>query len=298
MNDEGGHLDGCVSEHQRWTNLSVVLDRPYIDWMDYKEIKTKKLKKGYNFKEAAIQAFNERQVGLAHFSILQYYILHGHEAVGKKMGEPLVIILHAFRQADGDGILLYLYRLLEIGWPSLKKMAAMELSDLKTELYRFHLPQYNITLILSRGKADKNPALSAYTHFKKSKVFAKADLILSFSVHVGLNPQWGPGTLVVPNKWFPIDVETMTVDRFRAYAGGNHLCSVLDDIVHLSQSQPKVIQRLKKYYHSQNPSKADQTVVALKRSHFKMARIFLELGGFIFTPTNAPKKYFQINFKA
>lgn len=295
MNDEGGRIRECVSAGQLWTNLSVVLDRPYVDWIDYAEIKQKKIEQGYTFKEAAIGEFNERQVGLAYLMLMRYYITRGHDLVGKKPTEPLLIILHAFRQADGDGVLRHLEHLLEVGWPKLVKKACGGSTDLKTEVFRRRLPQHNATLIFSRWKADKDPHKSAYGHFRRSKTFGQADLILTFSVHVGLHPEWGPGTLVVPNEWTPIDVETMVVKRSETYRGGNHLISTIGDIADMSRVQSSVLQHLRRDYQSQNQEKREHAIEPLQASHFRTGMPFIELGGYIFTPSNAPRKCFQFD---
>ena len=296
MNDEGGRMGDCVAAgRQLWTNLSIVLDRPYSDGVDYADIKRIKLAREYTFKESAILEFNERQVGLAYLMLMKYYITRARALVGKKPEEPVVIILHAFRQADGEGVLYHLDHLLDVGWPELEKISLPIDSDLKTEVFRRHVRQHNATLIFSRGKADKNPSISAYGHFKRSKLFAQADLILTFSVHVGLRPEWGPGTLLVPNQWTPIDVDTMIIGRSKAYGGGNHLQTSVDEIVHLMRSETAAVKRLQEKYHSQNPDKSNHTVVPLERGHFKTGQPFIELGGYIFTPDNAPRKYFQFD---
>ncbi len=296
MNDEGGRMCEYVDlGRQRWTNLSVVLDRPYVDGIDYDDIKQIKQKKKYAFKESAIPDFNEPQVGLAYLMIMKYYIQHAHELVHKKPEESVIIILHAFRQRDGDGILLHLSHLLNIGWPELENGPYVIESDLKTEVFQWYLPDFNTTLIFSKGKADKNFEKSAYGHFKNSKTFAQADLILGFSVHIGLHQKWGPGTLVIPNDWTPIDVDTMKIKTTKFYKGGNHLMQTIDKIVNSMPQEGTMLERLQKKYHSQNQDKHNHIVLPLERNHFKMNQSFIELGGYIFTPAKAKCNYFQFD---
>lgn len=296
MNDEGGRIKDCIDKtRQVWTNLSVVLDRPFCDGIDFDGLRQIKKSCGYGIKEEAIDDFNEKQVNLAYACIMNHYIKNAHIIAKKQAIEPVTILLHCFRGGDGPKQLELFEKILDIGCPTfLKKRFSAETTDFEGEAFRYSFPDQNVTMVFTYGKADLDPTISVYTKIKSSKTFASADIILTFSVHVGLKPEWGSGTLVIPNKWTPIDVERMEIQTGRMYEGDNHLIGAITEIVKNPEEQMPCIERINKLFQSLNVTKKNQYARPLQKDDFKIGD-FIELGGHIFTPESPKHRSFRIN---
>lgn len=293
MNDEGGRIAECIHKtKQIWTNLSVALDRPFIDGVNFDELREIKSHNQYGIKEEAIESFNERQVNLAYTAVMSYYIRNAQKIAGKRADESVTVILHSFRGGDGLKQLELFGKILDMACPELKKKPLIsEEGDL--EAFRYELTENNVRLIFTYGKADRDFKKSVYTKFKKSSTFACADIILTFSVHVGLKPEWGSGTLVIPNKWTPIEVDQMEIQNGKMYEGGNHLISTINEIVKSPEAQLPWVQRINTLFDSRNAAKKGQNAVPLQIEDFKTGA-FIELGGNIFIPESAKHRSFRI----
>lgn len=292
-NDEGLAIMECVNKiKQISASLSVALDRPFVDGISFDDLRAIKAANGYSIKEEAIDHFNEKQVNLAYSLILHHYIKNAQALVGKSREEPATIIIQTFRGGDGPSHLELLKQLLDIATPELnKQLVSSEGSDLSSEAFRYYFPDCQVTAIFTFGKADLKPEKSVYTDFKTSATFSNADIILAFSSHAGLEPEWGPGTLVIPTDCTPLNVSKMEIDASKCYQAENHLLKAIKSIVACSQEE--FLRRINKNYQSKNASKIDQQAAPLTEKDFKLGH-FLELGGYIFTPQNAPYKSFRV----
>lgn len=269
LNDEGGRIQECVKKGQIWANLSVVLDRPLIDPEDFDTLRKIKKEKGYGIKEEALDHFNEKQVNLAYAAIIQYYVTQARKLLSKSSNEPVTILIHTFRGGDGASHI----KLFE----ELYKIACGEIAD-----------KENINVLFSSGKADKNPENCTYT--KNSESFKNADIVLTFSSHAGLKPEWKAGTLTIPHEWTPIDAETMEVHKHQKYEGENHLLTSLDEIIKVVDQ--KVLAQQINDLVVNNPAKKDLIAKPLQKEDFHPAK-FLELGGHIFIPSQV-KDHFSV----
>lgn len=292
MNDEGGRLTFCIDKtKQIFTNLSVVLDRPYIDGTNFNELQKIRTEKQYKTKEEALDHFNDKQTNFSYCMIMNYYIKNACRIIGK---DDATLIFHTFRGGDGPNHLENLKETLDIGSPELKgKRLSSEGTDLAGEVFRYEFPDYHSTVLFSFGKADLNPEKTVYTQFKNSTLFKNADIIVSFSVHFGLHPDWEAGTLIIPNKWTPIDLNEMKIQTLQSYEGKNHLLESIDQILNDSD-QTSMLQNINQGSKSKNVNKKGMYAAPLARKDFKTGH-FIELGGYIFTPENAPKKAFILD---
>lgn len=267
MNDEGGRIQECVKKGQIWGNLSVVLDRPLIDGEDFDALRKIKKEKGYEIKEEALDHFNEKQVSLAYASILRYYVSQGRKIVSKSSEEPVSIFLHSFRGGDGPGHLKLLESLLNLA------CKGFELDS----PFRYVNREQNVHIVFSFGLAAENPEKCVYSTLKNT--IKEMDIVLTFSSHVGLKPEWKCGTLTIPYQWTPIDLKTMEIQKHQKYDGENHLLTVIEEVL---GDQDDLVERINKLV-LKNPVKKDLMARPLQKEDFHPAH-FLDLGGPIFMP--------------
>lgn len=268
LNDEGGTLEQYLKDHQVWTNLCAVLDRPYEDGIEFDDLTKRKNEMGYQMKEQAIPYFNERQANLAYAMVMHYYISHAHAIAKKKSHESVTIHIHTFRKSDGPSHLQLLKNMLEIIDPDL------------------HLRQ-NITILFSYGIVP-----NIYHNKEALERFRNADIILTFSVILGMNKEWPSGTLLIPNKWIPFSAQKLELYCDKAYHGRNHLAESIRDLI-ASETNQDVVQRINTVYHSMNTEKKDQKARALTEDDFKQATL-IELNGFKFNPSKMVNHTFQL----
>lgn len=344
MNDEGGQLgllcsaatlaadakvgnSGQPVPEKIWGNLSAVLDRPWQDGLDrYAKMKAIRKKYGYPAKENATPEFNERQFAFACGMILRYYVMNARQRFAKKQpeatsktrvaasSEPVQILVHAYRQADGLWIMDLLLDALKRSLPSssVESMKQVECNRFKRDPYVqsvWSIPAHQVSVVFSRGKAGS--ANQLHNHFQKSGLLRDSAICLTFSVHLGLDPDHRPGTMVVPMNWHRIDIDTMTICRSRAYgyrqsylpsnSSNNNLgvrnC-LFDDWAAIVEASNRcystVSPRFKApHWVSANPIKEHPNAVfPVTHGVFLARKPFVELGGYTLTPRNAPRKAF------
>lgn len=283
MNDEGGRIQEFLHSGQIWGNLSVTLDRPFVDGKDFDHLRKEKLRMGYAIKEEAIDDLNEHQVNLAYGLIMLHYITQGHRIRGKNLKETLNIVLHSFHGSDGPGHLKVVKNVLDICCPELTKNQVEKDSSFSGEEFCTFFPDQNVHVSFCKGKVDKNPKNSVYEVFKNSNFLDQADIVLTFSTHVGLNLEWQAGTFCIPTEWTPFNVETMEVKKQESYKGNNHLALCINEIIG-GDRHKEIAVRLNDLFHSKNPAKEGHKASPLKAEDFQITQ-FLELGGYIFIPS-------------
>src|SRR4051812_23409794 len=74
LNIEGGTIyHKYLRREQIWSNLCIVLDRPFEDGIEWQELTNSN---SFPLKEAAILDYNESQVNFTYATVMHYYITH------------------------------------------------------------------------------------------------------------------------------------------------------------------------------------------------------------------------------
>src|SRR5690349_10394666 len=99
LNIEGGSISRkYLREGQIWANLCVILDRPFVDGVEWEQLTNSNI---FPLKEASILSYNEAQVNLTYALILQYYLTHAHKIVNKADRETVRILIQVHRNTSG-----------------------------------------------------------------------------------------------------------------------------------------------------------------------------------------------------
>lgn len=244
LNDEGGTIyQKYLHEGQIYANICVVLDRPFEDGMEWLELNASNI---YPLKEASILEYNETQVNLAYVSILHYYITHAQELTG--CAQPKILV-QVHRNSSGPHHVALLKRLLDQCYPE----------DANT-----------ISLEFCYG-ADPHV-------FGKLGKYCDADIVLSFSLVAGFNPDWGPGTLLIPHEHIPFYLDNCFLDLENKYLVENHLSQIVKEIIQTQNE--KVLSTINSEFNSLNPQKSHLTAKELLAEDFKIATLLHADGRF------------------
>lgn len=262
LNIEGGFIfKRHLQREQIWANLCFVLDRPFFDGVELKEITQKN---SYPLKEANILAFNEHKAALATALVLKYYITEGHHLAALSDGEQARVVVQVHRNSTGPAHLDFLKKLFD-----LMGLKAEEISKTgKGQSLTF--PEYRVALELRSGVLPVD--------------FEDAHIIISISLAAGLHPDWESGTVLMPYQFTPFDIHNMAVIQPLSYEVKNHMIEALDAI--LAKQDQTLISQIKEGFASLNPAKMGELTTPLAKADFHKARL-LQVNG-LFNPTEMP----------
>lgn len=198
LNIEGGLTARSLKEGQIWANLCFILDRPFHNGVELKDITEKNR---YPLKEANIMEYNERRTALATALVMKYYITKGKE-----------IAVQVHRNSTGPAHVRFLERL--IGIMGLKVVKEGDV---------FTFPEHRAVVELHSGVLPKS--------------HEKADIILSISLAAGIHPEWESGTIMIPHTFTPFDIHSMGLMLPLRYEVDNHLLQVVEEIVALQDQE-------------------------------------------------------------
>ena len=255
LNIEGGSVCNYLGEGQLWANLCVVLDRPFADGMEWQEITALN---SFPLKETSILSYNEAQVNLAYGLVLKYYLTHAHTLVNKSSGSTVKILVQVHRNTSGPHHLALLKQLLDV------------LVPIKND---------GIEVIMSYGTRPE--LLAAEGKYKD------ADIVLSFSLVAGFNPDWPSGSLLLPQQHIPFSLKTLTLEMERKYLSKNHLHKVIGDV--LNQQDESLLNLINHNFQSINSEKQGLIAKTLTLENFKEATL-LQVDG-MFNPSQLPPTY-------
>lgn len=266
MNIEGGRMmKNFAKDNQIWLNLCVVLDRPFIDGVEWKELTEKNT---YPMKEASILDYNEARVSYCYLTIMHYYIKQAHTLI-KKQDECVKINIHVYRGTTGPKQIALL-----------KELLFKAFNDISIDDDEYFLNDENVKISFSYGTMKK-PLV-------QEKQLVSADINLTFSLMVGLNFENKSGTLVIPFSYTPFSIKNEPVyDQSKKYFVNNHLLEAINDII---LNQPLwFLDCINKEFLSKNPMKKDQVAMPLVNSDFKFGEL-LEIDG-DFNPSEVQKTF-------
>ncbi|CRX37932.1 hypothetical protein [Estrella lausannensis] len=250
-----------LREGQIWANLCFVLDRPFFDGVELKEI-TKK--NSYPLKETNILAFNEHKAALATALTLKYYITEGHRLAACGREESARVVVQVHRNSTGQAHLNLLRKLLELMELKADETALTERGESLTFL------EHQVILELRFGVLPS--------------AFEGAHIVISIGMAAGLHPEWKSGTVLMPYRFIPFDIHSMALLPSLSYEVKNHLCEALDAI--LAKQDPQLIEQINKGFASLNPAKINEQTKPLTKEDFHDARL-LQVNG-LFNPSEMP----------
>ncbi len=271
LNIEGGTIPReYLTDKQLWSNICVVLDRPFEDGSEWQEITDANI---YPLKESSLPEYNEASVNLAYVSILHYYIVNAQELLGKSPDSEATVLIQVHRNSSGPKQLELLNNLLTRCFPELR--SEKQEGAFKNELFRCFFPDLKVHVRFCFGvKSDS---------FIQQGIYNDADIVLSYSLVAGFNRDWQSGSLLIPKQWTPFPLSEMRIHQNQSYCCRNHLLEVLDTI--LKTQSNALINCVNENFHSPNPNKK-QIADYLTRSDFKIANL-LQVDG-MFNPSQLP----------
>lgn len=277
LNIEGGTIaKDYLKGKQIWANLCVALDCPFQDNVDWNQITEFNQ---FPLKEASIMSYNEAKVNLAYALVLNYYLTFAHDLANKTADQEVKIIVQVHRNTSGPCHLDLLKRLLHRSNPQLTKIKFKAMGDFKRELFSYKISEKNVELAFCYGNLPE--------FLGKAGKYENADIVISFSLVAGLNPEWESGSLLIPVKWIPLYLKSMELDLPGSYSVQNHLALVLDDM--LSHQDEKQIAIIRNEFDSLNPLKS-HPLEKLAAQDFKKATL-LQVDG-MFNPIDLGSKFY------
>lgn len=273
LNVEGGLPAKHLSKNQIWANLVVVLDRPFDDGMDLSEITAQN---SYPLKESSILSYNEPQVNLAYLNVIHYYIIHAHAIANKPDGEIVRLTVQVHRNGTGLPHLALLEKLLQKGYPDLLGMKDFLKGSVNNSAFTYYYPMHNVQVEFRYGYSQ-----DTITNYSNQ------DIILSIGLASGFNSGWKSGTLLVPDRFVPFELGTMTLFQSMAFDAKNHLAEALPAIIENQSSQ--LVDLINKDFLSPNKVKAHQVASRLKHEDFHKATL-LQADG-LFNPKDLPWEF-------
>lgn len=277
LNIEGGIPYNSLKEGQLWANLCVVLDRPFEDGLDLAEITENN---SYPLKESSIPTYNEAMVHYAFLTTVHYYITHAQEISKKNRNRSARMVVQIHRNSSGKNHLNMLEELMKEAFKGLSpiKLGSAGMAD--NTLFSYYYPESDLLVEYRFGYSPLT--LDNYEG---------QDIILSLSLASGFKPEWESGTLMIPEKFIPFNLQTMTIEQSNAYQVSNHFIKILPEV--LEGQNFAVLQSVNTFYRSPNIKKLSQRAHMLSAVDFHSATL-LQADG-IFNPKLLPN---SLNLRA
>lgn len=215
LNIEGGTIAKKLSANQKWFNVATVLDRPYLDGIEFEYMaKNKK----FDLKESDITQYNELQNLFVHITLLKYCIDNAHKISNKKNNECVKIVVQVHRPKSGIKYISILDDILKKTFVEFSTYKKIE-GKLANELFGYELPN-NVSINFRYGS-------EAHTLIG----YENADIVISISLVAGFNPNFKSGDIVVPTNFVPMDLNTMTLFLKEQYYVKNYFFEELENII-------------------------------------------------------------------
>lgn len=276
LNIEGGTVyHKYLRQGQLWSNLCIVLDRPFEDGIEWQELTNLN---NFPLKEAAILDYNEAQVNFTYATFMHYYITHAHKLLAKSSDQIAKILIQVHRNSSGPRHVELLEQLLSQCYPDLKKVKKNESSS-KYELFSYFFPNLNVQVDFCYGVAPEN--------LGEQEKYSKVDIVLSFSLVAGLHPEWKSGSLLIPDQHIPFYLKNAILALERKYFVENHINHILKDLI--KNQDDAVLEKINNHFYSLNPKKKHLKAKKLSEKDFKNA-ILLQVDG-LFNPSELPSKF-------
>lgn len=271
LNIEGGTIyQKYLQPQQIWSNLCIVLDRPFEDGIEWQELTNSNT---FPLKEAAILDYNEAQVNFTYATIMHYYITHAHKILAKPASHVAKILIQVYRNTSGPRHVDLLEQFLCHCYPHLEKIK-QEKDDLsKYERFSYFFPDQNVQVDYCYGVAPEN--------LGERKKYSEIDIVLSFSLVAGLHSDWKSGSLLIPNQHIPFSLKNAHLALDGRYSTQNHLNQILCDLI--ENQDDEILQKINEQFYSLNPHKHHLIAKKLTQQDFKNA-ILLQVDG-LFNPS-------------
>lgn len=271
LNIEGGLPALALKEGQIWANLCVILDRPFNDGLDFDEISSTNT---YPLKESSIVSYNEAQVHYAFLTAIYYYITHAQRITQKHDQERVKVTVQLHRNSSGANHLKILEELMSIAFKATPYMKLENLNTEKNTQFVYDYPDCQVVVDYRFGYSSED--LNNYQG---------QDIVLSLGLASGFRSDWPSGTLLMSEKFIPIDLKDMVIQKNSCYAVANHLINALPDM--LQQQNPTLLQAVSTHFRSLNPHKGAHTAKNLSLCDFHSATLLQACE--IFNPKRLPK---------
>lgn len=279
LNIEGGTIyKKYLRNDQIWSNLCIVLDRPFEDGVEWQQLTDSN---PYPLKEASIIDYNEAQVNYTYATIMHYYITHAHEISKKPANLPVKLHIQVHRNSSGPNHLELLERLLEQCYFDLDKTTHRGIPPYsKYHFSTLNFSDFNVQIDFYYG-ADPDT-------LGNLGVYSDADIVLSFSLVAGLFPEWKSGTMLIPDLHIPFSLKSVHLNLSDRYLVQNHMNLALLDIIKFQDC--KVLETINAKFISLNPLKQSKAK-PLTRHDFKKAAL-LQVDG-LFNPSQLPSTFYS-----
>lgn len=265
LNIEGGRIPKqYLGKGQIWANLCFILDRPFYNGVELKDITHANV---YPLKEANIMAYNERKAALATSLVLKYYIRNAHKLAALAEQTPAKVVVQVHRNSTGAAHIRFLEALIRLLKEETEHLGT---SDQGAELLAF--PQHKALLELRYGVHPSS--------------YESAHIVLSIGLAAGLHPSWQSGSIILPHRFVPFDLHAMVLMLNESYEVANHLVGVVEEVIALQDEQ--LLLAINHRFASLNPAKASEQTGALVKEDFLFATL-LQVSG-LFNPTQLPKE--------
>lgn len=195
VNFEGGMPATALKEGQLWANLCVTNQNSAA--------------------EATCMESGEGELRVQHafLSIIHYYIKYARELSQKQDGDKTRLVVQFHRDAPEGQRLNKIEQLMSVCFEDLNLMKI----EGEASLYS---AQNDVIIEL---REDRLPvSVDAYVG---------QDIVLSLNFATGLNPDWSSHALLMPERFVPADLHTMTFYKDRSYEVRNHLVKILSDVL-------------------------------------------------------------------
>lgn len=270
LNIEGGTIyHKYLRQEQIWSNLCIVLDRPFEDGIEWEELTNSNT---FPLKEAALLEYNEAQVNFTYATVMHYYITHAHKILDKPVNQVAKILIQVHRNTSGPRHVELLEHLLCQCYPHLEKVKQKDALS-KYELFSYFFPDLNVQVDYCFGVAPEN--------LGEQGKYSEVDIVLSFSLVAGFHPDWKSGSLLIPDQHIPFYLKNARLVLEEKYFVKNHLNQILCDLIK-NQSE-EVLKKINTYFYSLNPQKRNLSAKKLTQQDFKNA-ILLQVDG-LFNPS-------------
>lgn len=227
----------------------------------------------FPLKESSIAAYNEAMVHYAFLTTIHYYITHGQEISRKNRDGITRIVVQIHRNTSGTN---HLYTLEELMWTAFKELNPVKLASAgmaENTLFSYYYPGSKTLVEYRIGYSPQT--LDNYDG---------QDIVISLSLASGFKSEWESGTLMLPERFIPFNLQTMTIYQSRVNRVSNHLIKVLPDI--LENQNFAILQSVNTFYRSPNINKSSQKARILSAMDFHSATL-LQADG-TFNPKSLP----------
>lgn len=206
------HRHHAVQPGQIWSCLSVIIDRSAAKDFDSCPVEEYNL---YSQTGSDISAWKAK-THYAFLSVVHYYIINSQKIAEKSCDEQARIVV-LFPECTGEHAELC-DEFVELADKCFADLAPKKITS-EHNAHTHHYMKNNTVVHFQKGHNIQDESVGMH------------DIIICLNRTVGLNADWKEGSLIMPERYVPADLDALSVRQGDSYEVNNHLVGALSEVL-------------------------------------------------------------------